>query len=323
MSTFVLHDESLNSHGYWMSTAGCDLSQFKKNPIMLWNHNSSWGDSRAEKLPIGHWENIHVKDGKIMADPVFDSDEFSQLIAKKVEEHTLRMASVGALPIEISENAKHIKPGQRYATITKWKLKEASIVNIGANDNAMVALYDKAGALLTLSDESRSILKPINYKKMNELIIKELNLSDGSDENAIVAGITALKDSVKTLTADKETLTKEIDALKLADQSDKKVRFTAEVEAAVKDGRINSNGKDHLLNMYDSNADAAEKFLASIPKPKSTYQQITNALDTQTSDLAEYEKLSWEDLDRSEKLATLKSKYPDLYEKKYKEKFDK
>lgn len=324
VKTFVLHDESVNSHGYWMLTAGCDISQFEKNPIMLWNHNNAWGDSREAKLPIGHWENIRVKGKQILADAVFDTDEFSQTIAKKVEANTLRMASVGAMAIETSEDTKYIKPGQRYATILKWKLKEASIVNIGANDNALVALYDDGGAILNLSDENTSPLKPINNKKsMNNELLKELNLSDNADEKAITSAFIALKDAAKKTQDERDALQKQLDELHLADKEGKKSKFAADVEQAVKDGRINAAGKDHLIKLYDSNAEDAEKFLSSIPARTSLYSQITGAAQGSQTELADLSAKSWDELDKSGKLVILKDKYHDLYETKFEEKFGK
>lgn len=316
--TFVLHDESVNSHGYWMMTAGCDISQFEKNPIMLWNHNNAWGDTREAKLPIGHWENIRMQGKRILADPVFDSDEFSQMIAQKVESNTLRMASVGAMAIEMSEDAKHIKPGQRYATVLKWKLKEASIVNIGANDNALVALYDDAGSLLNLSDENTSPLKPLNNKKiMNKEFIEVkqlLELSEDADEAQIAL-------AVKKLIDDKAGLQDKLDQRDLADKESKKALFAVEVEKAIKDGRINAAGKDHLVKLYDSNPDDAEKFLQSIPARASVTEQINQASQATTTELADLTAKSWDELDKSGKLITLKDKYPDAYKDKYKEKF--
>jgi hypothetical protein len=316
--TFILHDESVNSHGYWMSTAGCDISQFEKNPIMLWNHNNAWGDTREARLPIGHWENVRIKGRQILADPVFDLDEFSQMIAKKVEANTLRMASVGAMPVETSEDARYIKPGQRYATVLKWKLKEASIVNIGANDNALVALYDDAGAILNLSDENTSPLKPLNIKKnMNKEFIEVkqlLQLSEDADESKIAL-------AVKKLIDDKAELQDKSDKRELADKEGKKNQFAAEVEKAVKDGRINAAGKDHLVKLYDSNPEDAEKFLTSIPARESVTEKINQAGQAGKTELADLSAKTWDELDKSGKLIILKDKYPDVYKDKYREKF--
>ena len=60
--TFVVSDESVNSYGYTILTAGIDLSRFEKNPIMLLQHDS--------KNIIGKWENVRIEDNKLLADAV-------------------------------------------------------------------------------------------------------------------------------------------------------------------------------------------------------------------------------------------------------------
>ena len=34
----VISDESVNCYGTWISTAGMDISQYEKNPVLLWMH---------------------------------------------------------------------------------------------------------------------------------------------------------------------------------------------------------------------------------------------------------------------------------------------
>lgn len=315
--TFVLHDESINSQGFWMLTDGCDLTQFERNPIMLWNHNSAWGDTRESRLPIGHWENVRVKGKQILADPVFDSDDFSQTIAKKVESGTLRMASVGAVVIESSEDKKHIKAGQRYATVLKWKLKEASIVNIGANDNALVAFYDDAGAMLTLSDASKNPLKPLNIRNsMNKELLRVLNLSDGADESAVVLAVTKLKDEFNKLKSVTE-------AKALADKEAAKALFATEVKQAIKDGRMSASGEADLLELYDEKPETAARFLSNLPKRKAVVEEIDKNKGGNDKELADLQAKTWDDLDKEGKLITLRDKYPDTYKDKFKAKFGK
>ena len=81
--TFVLHDESVNTYGFRMLTSGANLEEFKKNPVMLLNHDDY-------SLPIGRWENIRVEGGKILADAVFDEgDARAAEVKRKVENVTV------------------------------------------------------------------------------------------------------------------------------------------------------------------------------------------------------------------------------------------
>lgn len=48
--TFVLHDESVNTYGFRMLTSGANLEEFKKNPVMLLNHDDYLAD-----WPVGKY----------------------------------------------------------------------------------------------------------------------------------------------------------------------------------------------------------------------------------------------------------------------------
>ncbi|MDR2765327.1 MAG: peptidase, partial [Tannerella sp.] len=114
--TFILHDESVNTYGFRMLTSGADLTEFRKNPVMLLDHND-WN------LPIGRWEHIRVEDGKILADAVFDmKDARAKQVAGKVEDGFLRAASIGAWPPEeVSDDILLRYPGQTGVTVTRWR----------------------------------------------------------------------------------------------------------------------------------------------------------------------------------------------------------
>ena len=102
--TFVLHDESVNTYGFRMLTSGANLEEFKKNPLMLLNHDDY-------SLPIGRWENIRVEGGKILADAVFDEgDARAAEVKRKVENDFIRMASIGAWPPEEKSDAYDLMP---------------------------------------------------------------------------------------------------------------------------------------------------------------------------------------------------------------------
>ena len=74
--TFVLHDETINTYGFRMLTAGANLEEFRKNPVMLLNHNDY-------TLPIGRWENIRIEGTQILAEAHFDmADEKAREVAR-------------------------------------------------------------------------------------------------------------------------------------------------------------------------------------------------------------------------------------------------
>src|SRR5690606_9730609 len=134
--SWVLIDESVTTYGFRVLMSGADISQFKRNPVLFYNHDE-WS------LPVGRWENIRIEGDKLLADPVFDmEDEQGAKIAGKVERDFLRAASMSLRILETSDDPKLMKKGQSKSTVTKWTAREGSIVGIGANHNAL-RLYDK------------------------------------------------------------------------------------------------------------------------------------------------------------------------------------
>lgn len=142
---FVLSDATVDRYGDIVDPTGWVLNNFKKNPIALFGHSSSF--------PIGTWSNVRVEGKKLIAKLNFatkgTSARIDELISL-VEQGILRAVSVGFRPLE-SEPIDKEKPygGQRY---TKQELLETSLVSVPANP-AAVALAKS----LNLSDETISL----------------------------------------------------------------------------------------------------------------------------------------------------------------------
>jgi hypothetical protein len=311
---FVISDESLNEFGFWVKTSGVDIAQFIKNPIMLWMHSRAWRGTKDEVLPIGHWENITVENGQILADPVFDEDEFSQSIFKKVESGTIRMASAGLAQKIWSEAAEDIKPGQTRATLLKSILKEASICDIGANDNTL-ALYDENDNLIKLSGETKDKKYPPLLTLKSNLTMKKViklfsDLGEDSSEDQIVAKVIELQSANKVL-QDKA------DGYEQQRMASLKSEAEMLTEAAVKDGRIEAAAKEHFIKLFESNHDSTKASLAAL-KP---HQKVADKIGNQDSKENPLEKLSWDDIDKKGELTKLRADFPDLYKEKFKEKF--
>jgi hypothetical protein len=78
-------DESVNRYGFRVLMSGADLTQFKRNPVMLFDHRE-WG------LPIGRWDNITIEGDKLFATPVFDlKDEDAKRIEQKIDDNFIRI----------------------------------------------------------------------------------------------------------------------------------------------------------------------------------------------------------------------------------------
>jgi HK97 family phage prohead protease len=317
--TFVLTDESINTYGFRILMSGADLDQFQRNPVMFYNHDD-WS------MPIGRWENIRMENGQLMADPVFDEkDDNAAKIQGKVERGFLKMASIGFRVVETSEENNLMLPGQKYPTVTKWQLREASIVGIGANHNAL-RLYDENDQLLT-NDKIFQLFDNVQLnsknKNMDKEILKRLNLSDTATPGEIDAAVKQILSDNEKLRADYEKLKSEDDNRKEAEKKAKQEESVRLIDEAVKDGRLNAEGKANFLKLFDTDYESAKKALADIPK-RISVKSVLDANDQGTNkELSDMASKTWDELDKAGKLVTLKEKYIDLYEEKFEQKFGK
>lgn len=319
--TFVLHDESVNTYGFRMLTSGANLEEFRKNPVLFLNHKD-W------ELPIGRWENIRIEGARILADAVFDeNDEEAIKVMKKVETDFVRMASIGAWPPEEVSDAPELRlPGQTMPTVTRWTVREASVVTIGANHNALVMYDRQTGKQIDLTDATSVVrLMDINIhsntENMNENLKGVLKLQDSATEAEIVG-------AVKTLIANNDRLSEENRVLKEEKAEQERIRMEAQraegvalVDAAVKDGRIDAAGRNAYLALFDKDFESAKAVLAAIPHRKSVVSQIDTAREQQQTELSDLASKTWDELDRAGRLVELKDKAPELFREKFKARF--
>ena len=163
MKEVIISTEAVNSYGSRVLTDGIDLSQYERNPVLLWMHRRSW---EPGAMPIGKVENLRIEDGKLIGTPVFDqNDDFAKRIESKWENGYLRMASAGLEPIETTPDPALVLPGQTRETVSRSKLVEVSIVDIGGNDEAL-QLYGQEGKLLKLAAGEDSPGLPLDRKSV-------------------------------------------------------------------------------------------------------------------------------------------------------------
>lgn len=247
MKEAIISTERVNSYGSRVITAGIDYSQYEKNPVLLYMHRRG----RKEDMPIGIMTNIREENGILYGTPKFDDDtEDERNISKKWDRGTLRMLSAGLDVLEWSEAPEMLMAGQTRPTVTKSKLIEVSVVDIGSNDDALqVGLYHD-GKLLTLAAGEESDHLPLlskggepekesapttdeqtpnnNSNNNMEKILLKLGLAPGATEDEAVAAIGRLQE--------------EKDTMRLA-------RITDSVETAIKERRITADKKEKYLNL--------------------------------------------------------------------------
>ena len=97
----VISDESVNCYGTWISTAGMDISQYERNPVLLWMH---W-----RGVIIGCIKDVKKEEGRVTGEPWFDEvREESKQAKAQWEKGTLRMASANVDVLEYSLSLIHI-----------------------------------------------------------------------------------------------------------------------------------------------------------------------------------------------------------------------
>ena len=301
----IISTSRLNCYGFRVLTEGIDTDQYSKNPVLLWMHNRPMRGTVDEVLPIGRMENLRVEGDKLIGTPVFDmSDPFAKKIADKWEQGILKMASAGLAVLEESNAPEHIVEGQRFSTVTRSKLVEVSIVDIGANDDAL-ALY-RDDKLVDLKEESEitktlaallaEATNDVQPNKSSIMPLKDIALKLGLPDNAtqeqIVAAIGGLQEENKTLKAEKEA---------------------AGVKSIELAGKITADKKQHFVELGKKagleSLTETLKLMSGPVRPTDVLHQTTPASD------GGYKKLS--EVPVSE-LAKLRKEQPMEYRKLYK-----
>lgn len=320
--TFILHDETVNTYGFRMLTSGGNLEELRKNPVLLLNHKD-W------ELPIGRWENIRVEGTQILADAVFDEkDDIAVKIAGKVEGGFLRMASMGAWPPEEVSDAEELKlPGQTLPTVTRWTAREASIVTIGANHNALVLFDRQTGKPLDLTDASTVIrlMDTFNHSKtdsnMDKTLKEVLQLKDTAQDGEVLGAVRQLIANNDRLSRENKELQEAAERAETERKEARHAEAVRLVDAAIADGRINSAGKEAYLKLFDADFENTRATLDAIARRQSVTERIREGERQQTVALSDLADKSWDELDKAGRLVELKDKAPELYREKFKAEF--
>lgn len=247
----IISTSRLNSYGSRVITAGIDITQYEKNPVLLWMHRRSF--SSNSPLPIGRVENLRFDGDALKGTPVFDEkDPFAKQIADKWEGGFLKMCSAGLDIVETSVDPVHLLPGQTRATVLRSKLTEVSIVDIGSNDDALQ--LTNSGQLLTLaSGEACEALPLLELNKPE----KEDN-ANGEQPAASINNnkITMKKETLQLLgLAENATEEQVHNAVQLLKQSADKAQsmelaaITSAVDQAIKEKRITEAKRDHFIQL--------------------------------------------------------------------------
>lgn len=101
----------------------------------------------------------------------------------------------------------------------------------------------------------------------------------------------------------------------------KKDGCAAFLNQAVAEGRLTAEQVPAFLNLMMSDEENTRKAVESLPKRGSVKVEDFLAGGAPSGTAADLANMSWDDIDRAERLPELKAKYPELYRKKFDEKF--
>jgi hypothetical protein len=154
-ATFVISTSTQDRDGDIMVPSGCQLEAYRKNPIVLWDHQS-------DENPIGLSESDGQLQVKIESNRIVATCFFHCKTARSAETYTLvadgiiRGASIGFLPLPGGAKKNH---GGKGYTFDGWELTEWSVTPLGANSEALRHRLD-SGRVKSL----RSVLEPYAAK---------------------------------------------------------------------------------------------------------------------------------------------------------------
>ena len=298
-----ISNESLNSYGTRVLTSGMDVDQYNRNPVLLYMHERG--------QVIGYVKDLKVEGEEVTGELMFDeATELSRRCKKQWDFGSLKMVSVGIDILELSDDPKLLVQGQTSPTISRSKLFEVSLVDIGANDDAIVLQRD--GKRIELGKDAAKELPLLhsnnNNQKPKQMDQEKLALELGLPKDADEATITAKLASLKSAGAEADTLRQERDTLRAA-------RIESIVNAAISEKKICEDKKQQFLDLGKKvGADELKQTFAAM-SPHVKLSSLVTGGGATAGGHAEYKKLS--DVPGDE-LATLREQNPAEYKKLYK-----
>lgn len=298
-----ISNDSLNSYGFRVLTSGMDVTQYNRNPVLLYMHERG--------NVVGYVKDLKVENNEVTGELMFDcASELSQRCKKQFEFGSLRMVSAGLDILETSEDASVLVQGQTRPTITKSKLFEVSVADVGANDDAIV--LHKDGKIITLGRDGDCDLPLLNnnnkQQKTEEMDNKTIALQLGLPETATEAEISAKITELNAVKEQNASLMKEKDKLTLES-------ITNLVTHAIVDKRLEEKDKDQFVELGKKiGTEELEKTLKAMhPAVK-----LSSVIGHQGSTPTDEKKLTKLSDVPAEQIATLRSENLEEYTRLYK-----
>lgn len=291
-----ISNESVNCYGTRILTSGIDLAQYQRNPVLLYMHERG--------TVVGLVRDIKVEGQDVTGELVFDgATELSKQLEKQWEFGSLKMVSANIQILETSDDKALLMDGQTRPTITRSKLFEVSVVDIGGNDDALV-LSNENGETISLSGkEADGFLPLLNnvsnnpLKKKEEMDMKQLALSLGLADTATEAEVTARISELKLAQTNVSTLKQQVDAMKAAQDAMQLAAITSAVDNAIREKRLAAGMKDHFVELgkkigLDSLNVTLSAMQPQVKLSSALHRTSGGQIAEGENDFSKYEKLS-------------------------------
>lgn len=291
-----ISNESVNCYGTRILTSGIDLAQYQRNPVLLYMHERG--------KVVGLVKDVKVEGQDVTGELVFDeATELSKQLKKQWEFGSLKMVSANIQILETSDDEQLLMEGQSRPTITRSKLFEVSVVDIGGNDDALV-LSNENGETISLSGKEVGNFLPLlnnvsnnPLKKKEEMELKELALSLGLAATATEAEVNAEISKLKLASANVSALQKQVNSLKAAQDAMQLAAITSAVDKAIQEKRLLAGMKNHFVELGKKIGLDSLNVTLSAMQPQMKLSVTLHRTDKGTmvaeeNDFSKYEKLS-------------------------------
>lgn len=301
-----ISNESVNCYGTRILTSGMDLTQYQRNPVLLYMHERG--------TVVGMVKDVKVEGTDVTGELVFDeATDLSKQLKKQWEFGSLKMVSANIQIVETSDDKTQLAEGQTRPTITRSKLFEVSVVDIGGNDDALV-LSSEDGKKISLAGQeaenpflpllnSFTNNKPQTKEKQMELktLALQLGLAETSTESEVNAKVASLMLAAQ-----------EVAALK-------KAVIGQAVDTAISEKRIQATAREQFVELGKKvGLDELKKVFAAIQPQMSlasTLNHKSEDVPQSEGDFSKYERLS---AVPANKMEDLHDNHPEEFERLYK-----
>lgn len=187
-----------------------------------------------------------------------------------------------------------------------------------------VADADSMGTAPTNEQVYQFVNKMYNPQKSNKMEffdkLTALSCFKGlKTEDEVVNKVQSLENEAAKV----EALNARIAELEAENKASKAAAIDAFLDRAVSEGRIKADQKDGYRKLMDADRATTEALINSMPVSSKGLinEYLKGAAGAEgAKDLA---SMSWDDIDKAERLGELKEKFPELYKAKFQEKFGK